>query len=255
MIGAIAYWFHLYITMLARVSVDKKRLANGRFSRYPKVMIDFTQERAEMVASQLKRRGIKNTAVLRAMSSVPREIFVPEREKKHAYRDGPLPLIAGQTISQPYIVAWMISLLNLNADARVLEIGAGSGYAAAVLSRIVKTVYAVERHEQLIEYARQRLDDLHYDNVHLHHGDGTVGWAEYAPYDGILVSAGGPAVPPKLREQLGINGRLIIPVGDARHKQQIICITRLSQDEFDEKEYGRVVFVPLIGAQGWSDSD
>jgi protein-L-isoaspartate(D-aspartate) O-methyltransferase len=213
---------------------------------------DFAIERATMVMAQLRERGIRDTAVLNAMNIVPRETFIAESYKEYAYKDSPLPIPANQTISQPYVVALMISLLELKPDDRVLEIGTGSGYAAAVISRIVKTVYTVERHERLVNYAHRCLDELGYNNIHLHHGDGTLGWAEHAPYDAILVSAGGPTVPSTLRDQLAINGRLVIPIGRHQRRQHLVRVARLSQDQFSEKSYGAVAFVPLVGAEGWS---
>ena len=212
---------------------------------------DFAVMRATMVMAQLKERGIHDTAVLNAMNIVPRERFVTEPYKAYAYKDGPLPIPANQTISQPYIAALMISLLNLNPTDRVLEIGAGSGYAAAVISHIARHVYAVERHAALVEYARECLTALSYKNITLLHGDGTLGWPQFAPYDAIIVAAGGPAVPPALRDQLIIGGRLVMPVGHEQRKQRLVQIYRLGQDEFSEKDYGPVAFVPLIGAKGW----
>ena len=212
---------------------------------------DFAVMRATMVMHQLKERGINDTAVLNAMNTVPREAFVAEPYKAYAYKDGPLPIPNNQTISQPYIVALMISLLDLKPDDRVLEIGTGSGYAAAVLSRIVKTVYTVERHKELVEYARSCLESLGYDNIHVHHGDGTLGWPEHAPYDAIIVAAGGPSVPPTLLEQLTIGGRLVMPIGRWKRKQHLVRVIRLGPDKFIEKDFGAVAFVPLIGAEGW----
>jgi len=212
---------------------------------------DFAVMRATMVMGQLKERGIRDTAVLRAMNSVPRERFVAEPYKPYAYKDGPLPIPANQTISQPYIVALMISLLRLQPADRVLEIGAGSGYAAAVLSRIVQQVYAVERHAVLVDYARGCLDELGCANVTLRHGDGTRGWPEFAPFDAILVSAGGPEIPPSLRQQLAVGGRLIMPIGSVQRKQRLVRLYRLGPDKFSEKDFGPVAFVSLIGAEGW----
>lgn len=214
--------------------------------------IDFAAERAAMVETQLRQRGIKDTAVLQAMGQVPREIFVADAYKPHAYKDGPLPLPHRQTISQPYVVAYMISLLRLRPEDVVLEIGAGSGYAAAVLSRIARAVYAVERHQGLVAYARQRLNTLGYDNVTIIHGDGTQGYLPQAPYEAIIVAAGGPDVPSSLKNQLKIGGRLVMPVGEGRRQQHLVCVTRHSQAEFIVEKKGPVAFVPLIGAEGWS---
>ena len=214
--------------------------------------IDFAAQRATMVAEQLRGRGIRDTAVLRAMLTVPREIFVAPTYRPHAYEDGPLPIPHKQTISQPYVVAYMLSLLQLRPEDTVLEVGAGSGYAAAVLSRIVRAVYAIERYEELVHYAQKRLDYLGYDNVTLIHGDGTKGYLPGAPYEAIVVAAGGPAVPETLQEQLAVNGRLIIPIGRDRRQQNLVLVTRLSETEFEQKTKGPVAFVPLIGEQGWA---
>jgi protein-L-isoaspartate(D-aspartate) O-methyltransferase len=212
---------------------------------------DFAAQRARMVENQLRQRGIHDPAVLAAMSTVPREHFVPDAYKRYAYKDAPLPIPARQTISQPYVVALMISVLNLTAHERVLEIGTGSGYAAAVLSRIVEEVHSVERHERLVHYARRRLLEMGYDNVWVHHSDGTLGWPMRAPYDGIVVAAGGPGIPLPLRQQLAVGGRLVIPVGRNRRKQRLIRVTRWDQDRYSEDDLGAVAFVPLIGAEGW----
>ncbi|HEX6385041.1 MAG TPA: protein-L-isoaspartate(D-aspartate) O-methyltransferase [Anaerolineae bacterium] len=211
----------------------------------------FAIERARMVERQLKARGIRDPAILEAMSIVPREHFVPASYRKYAYRDGPIPIPNRQTISQPYVVALMISALHLQPTDRVLEIGTGSGYAAAVLSRIVQAVYTVERHARLVQYARERLADLGYDNVWVHHGDGTLGWPEHAPYTAIIVAAGGPDVPPSLAGQLEIGGRLVMPVGRHRRQQKLVRITRQGPDEFTKKDLGAVAFVPLVGEEGW----
>lgn len=214
---------------------------------------DFAVMRATMVMAQLKQRGIEDTAVLQAMNTVPREAFVDPAHKEMAYHDSPLPLPADQTISQPYVVALMISLLDLKPDHRVLEIGTGSGYAAAVLSHIVKTVYTVERHQQLVDYARNCLQTIGRDNVFIRHSDGTQGWPEHAPYDGIIVAAGGPAIPTTLRQQLAIGGHLVMPVGKVQRRQILIRLTRLSEDEFRRKNFGPVAFVPLVGSEGWPE--
>ncbi len=213
--------------------------------------IDFAALRAEMVAEQLKGRGIRETAVLQAMSLVPREQFVSDAYVAHAYKDGPLPIGQKQTISQPYVVAYMCELLALTPTSHVLEVGTGSGYAAAVLSRLAAQVVTVERHEALAEIARERLAALGYDNVIVVQGDGTLGCEEYAPYDGIVVAAGGPDAPLPLKEQLKIGGRLVLPVGSSKRKQQLVLITRRSQYEFEEEKKGSVAFVPLVGQAGW----
>jgi len=204
-----------------------------------------------MVEKQIAERGVEHQAVLDAMRAVPREKFVPEAAVDFAYEDRPLGIEAGQTISQPYVVALMAAALELSPRDRVLEIGAGSGYAAAVLSRVAAEVYAIERHAVLVELARRRMKDLGYDNVHIFHGDGTLGCPEHAPYDAIVVSAGGPSVPDALRAQLVIGGRLVIPVGTTPPEQELLRVTRTGQNEYEQEDLGSVRFVPLIGVHGW----
>lgn len=212
---------------------------------------DFAWLRAQMVERQIANRGIDDAAVLRAMSVVPRELFVPERYQRYAYDDTPLPIPGNQTISQPYVVALMISKLELDHDDKVLEIGGGSGYAAALLGQIVHEVHTVERIRELVVYARERLEVLGYENVFVHHGDGTLGWAPAAPYNGIVVAAGGPSVPETLKYQLAIDGRLVIPVGVSERRQQLRMVRRKDEEAFEETDLGAVAFVPLIGEEGW----
>ncbi len=202
-----------------------------------------------MVRDQIAARGVRNPAALEAMRRVPRAAFLPDRLAEFAYRDTPLPIEAGQTISQPYIVALMIENVQPRATDRALEIGTGSGYAAAVLSKVVSEVYTIERQEQLAKLAKDRLDNLGYSNEVLH-GDGTLGWPEHAPYDVIVVTAGGPQVPKPLLQQLAIGGRLIVPVGETSRSQSLVRVTRTSKDQFDDEDLGEVQFVPLIGAEG-----
>lgn len=206
-----------------------------------------------MVDLQIAARGIHDRAVLDAMRSVPREAFVESDYAGLAYEDGPLPIGAGQTISQPYIVALMIAAAALKPEDRVLEVGAGSGYAAAVMSRIAREVYAIERHEPLALAARRRLEQLGYDNIQLQIDDGTRGWPEAAPFDAIVVAASGPEIPTALREQLAMGGRLIMPVGGHRFGQRLRKLTRNSATEYHEEDLGGVAFVPLIGEQGWPE--
>jgi protein-L-isoaspartate(D-aspartate) O-methyltransferase len=206
--------------------------------------------RAKMVADHLRRRDIHDPRVLAAFATVPRERFVPDALSERAYDDAPLPIGEGQTISQPYVVAITAQALSLNGHERVLEIGAGSGYAAAVLAHLASEVYTVERHAELAEIARERLERLGYRNVHVKHGDGTLGWAEHAPFDGIVVAAGGPRVPKSLLDQLAIGGRLVMPVGRG-YGQQLVRITRNAETEFVGEDLGAVQFVPLIGQEGW----
>lgn len=207
--------------------------------------------RRAMVERQLRARGIRNPKILKAMGEVPREAFVPEHLREYAYHDTPLPIEEGQTISQPYIVAWMAEALDLSEGDRVLEIGAGSGYAAAVLSRVADEVYAVERHAALAELARNRCRELGYDNVHVLHGDGTLGWPEHAPYDAVVVAAGGPEVPEPLLEQLAPGGRLVIPVGPDPRLQELVRVRKTERGAIERENLGGVRFVPLVGAAGW----
>lgn len=214
--------------------------------------IDFAQQRQAMVDAQIRRRGLDTPAVLAAMQAVPREAFVPEYLQANAYDDGPLPLLLGQTISQPYIVALMMQALALQPGHTVLEIGTGSGYAAAVLAQVARRVYSVERHVPLAETAKAKLAKLGITNVEVHPADGTLGWPEHAPYDAIVVSAGGPQVPEALKAQLCIGGHLVMPVGPDRHYQDLIRVTRESGTRYTSEHLTGVCFVPLIGEQGWT---
>jgi protein-L-isoaspartate(D-aspartate) O-methyltransferase len=213
--------------------------------------IDFEELRRDMVQRQIAARGVRDRRVLDALLAVPREAFVPERLHEFAYEDTPLPIEEEQTISQPYIVALMAEALEIGPDDRVLEVGAGSGYAAAVLSRIASEVYAIERHRALAELARERMRRLGYTNVHIVHGDGTLGWPEHAPYDAIAVAAGGPDVPPALQGQLALGGRLVIPIGTDPRLQELVRVRRTGPDEHRRESLGAVRFVPLVGEQGW----
>ncbi|HBF60295.1 MAG TPA: protein-L-isoaspartate O-methyltransferase [Methyloceanibacter sp.] len=203
-----------------------------------------------MVTRHLEARGIADTRVLAAMAQVPREAFISEPLSEFAYEDSALPIAAGQTISQPYIVARMIELAEIRPGDAVLEVGAGSGYAAAVMSRIASSVYAIERHEELADLAREREARLGFDNVEIICGDGTKGWPQEAPFDAIVVSAGGPRVPEALKRQLAIGGRLVIPVGRGAH-QSLLLVRRMSENSFEQEDHGAVTFVPLIGEEGW----
>jgi protein-L-isoaspartate(D-aspartate) O-methyltransferase len=208
-----------------------------------------------MVELQLARRGIADPRILAAFREVPREAFLPPELAEFAYRDTPLPIGDDQTISQPYVVAVTIEALELDGTERVLEIGTGSGYAAAVLSRLAKEVFTVERLESLATSARERLKRLEYRNVEVLHGDGTLGWPEHAPYDAIAVAAGGPEVPPALKEQLAIGGRLVIPVGPDESSQVLTRVTRRGLEDFQVEPLIEVRFVPLIGEQGWPQEE
>lgn len=205
----------------------------------------FAARRATMVERQLRRRGIADTAILAAFAEVPRERFVSDELRGRAYDDGPLPIGAGQTISQPYIVAAMIEAAGVAPGMRVLEVGAGSGYAAAVLSRIAGEVFAIERHESLAREAAARVAALGYDNCRIIAGDGLAGLPEQAPFDAILVSARGDQVPEPLLRQLGIGGRLVIPVG-GEGTQQLRRIERLGAEEWTSRDLFAVRFVPLL---------
>lgn len=203
-----------------------------------------------MVRDQLARRGLHDERVLAAMADVPREAFVPPSAADRAYDDGALPIGDGQTISQPFVVAEMLAALDLGPEDRLLEVGAGSGYAAAVAGRLCARVVAVERVARLAGEAAARLARLGYSNVAVVHADGTLGWAEEAPYDAVLVSAAAPEIPPALLEQLGPAGRLVAPVGRRPGGQRLVRARRTGVGvELDS--LGAVAFVPLIGAQGW----
>lgn len=214
--------------------------------------IDFAKLRDEMVDRHIAGRGVRSPLVLDAMRIVPREAFLPENLREFAYEDAPLPIAEGQTISQPYIVALMTEALALEGGERVLEIGTGSGYAAAVLSRIARDVYTVERIGQLAEKATAVLADLGYANVHVLHADGTRGWTDHAPYDAIVVAAGGPEVPESLKSQLKIGGRLVIPVGVDRRVQELVRVIRVSEHQYKTEDIADVRFVPLVGEEGWA---
>ena len=213
----------------------------------------FLARRLEMVEQSIAARGVRDELVLEAMRKVPRELFLPEKLREFAYDNSPLPIADEQTISQPYIVAFMAEALLLKGDEEVLEIGAGSGYAAAVLSEIAAQVYTVERVGRLARTAAETLAELGYDNVHVRHGDGTRGWPEYAPYDAIVVAAGGPQVPESLKSQLKVGGRLVMPVGSDQLVQELVRVTRVTETEYQSEDIADVRFVPLIGAEGWTD--
>jgi len=211
--------------------------------------MDFRDAREKMVEEQIASRGVRDQRVLAAMRMVPREVFVPTDQAEAAYDDCPLPIGSGQTISQPYIVAVMIEAAELKPDERVLDVGTGSGYAAAVMSRIASEVFTIERHAPLSDEARRKFDTLGYSNIHLCTGDGTKGWLEAAPFDAIVVAASGPATPRALKDQLAIGGRLVVPVGN--ETQHLLRIRRTHESRFEEEDLGLVMFVRLIGEEGW----
>ena len=208
--------------------------------------------RASMVARQLVRRGIEDPRILEVMARLPREAFVPGAPESVAYDDRALPIDQGQTISQPYIVARMTELLAVEPGDRILEIGTGSGYQAAVLAMLGARVVTIERHEALARGARERLKRLGLEGVELRVGDGSGGEAGGAPWDGILVTAGAPTVPNPLREQLAVGARLVIPVGP-RDQQELVVIERRSPTDWHEWSVVAVVFVPLVGEAGWRE--
>jgi protein-L-isoaspartate(D-aspartate) O-methyltransferase len=217
-------------------------------------MPDFAAARETMVERQLQARGIADRRVLDAFRAVPRERFVAEELRDFAYEDGPLPIEAGQTVSQPYIVALMVEAAEVGPGERVLEIGAGSGYAAAILGRIAAEVVAVERVPDLAALARARLEALGYANVRVVEGDGSAGLPEEAPFEAILVAASGRGVPQALVDQLAVGGSLVMPLGEPETVQKLIKVTRMSETETSEEDLGPVRFVPLIGKEGWSES-
>jgi protein-L-isoaspartate(D-aspartate) O-methyltransferase len=212
---------------------------------------DFAENRRRMVDRDIAGRGIADAEVLAAMGKVPREAFVPEKLLEYAYDDSPLPIGEGQTISQPYMVAMMMQAAGVKAGDRVLEIGTGSGYSAAALRELGCEVFTIDRHAALVRAAAERLRRLGYKQIGLKSGDGTLGWPEEAPFDAVIVTAGGPEIPDTLSRQLTIGGRLVIPVGEEERFQRLIVRRRLGEDSFEDEDLGSVAFVPLIGAHGW----
>ena len=194
---------------------------------------------------------IHDETVLQAMSDVPRHLFVPDALKSQAYKDNALPIASKQTISQPFIVARMTELLELNENSKVLEIGAGSGYQTAILARLARKIYAIERVPNLAKEAKEKLDKLNIKNVDLICADGTLGWNAHAPFDAILVAAGSPTIPEPLLKQLKIGGRLVLPVGENQQTQKLIRVSR-NEKGFATEDFGACAFVPLIGEHGWS---
>jgi protein-L-isoaspartate(D-aspartate) O-methyltransferase len=217
-------------------------------------MTDYAAEREAMVERHLKRRGITEQRIVDAFLAVPREAFVSPEYQHLAYGDHPLPIEAGQTISQPYIVALMIQAAGIGPGDHVLEVGAGSGYAAAVISRIAREVIAIERQHDLVEVARERMRRLAFDNVEIVEGDGTKGCREHAPFDAIVAAASGSHVPGPLVEQLAPNGRLVMPIGEPGWVQELVKVTKQEDGILKQENLGAVRFVPLIGEEGWSDA-
>lgn len=209
---------------------------------------DFFHLREDMIAG-IRRRGIRDDRILAAFRHVPREDFVPEAVREHAYDDSPLPIGLNQTISQPYIVAYMVHLAQLQPTSRVLEVGTGSGYAAAILAELAGDIFTIERQPELYESSRKKLQEFGYRNTRVRLGDGTQGWPEEAPFDAILVAAGADHIPRPLLSQLNIGGRLIIPIGQNRLGQELLRVTRLGPDRYESKDCGPVSFVALISSQ------
>jgi protein-L-isoaspartate(D-aspartate) O-methyltransferase len=213
----------------------------------------FEQERHRMVHEQIEQRGIKHPVVLQAMRTVPRHLFVPPELRERAYEDGALSIGSGQTISQPYIVALMTSLLALQGSENILEVGTGSGYQAAILSFLGKSIHTIERHPELAKEAAFRLYKMGFENVFVHEGDGSLGWPEEAPYQAIMVTAAAPILPQTLGEQLDEGGRLILPVG-ARRRQEL-QLWKVEAGRLDYESIIPVAFVPLRGKHGWQEED
>jgi protein-L-isoaspartate(D-aspartate) O-methyltransferase len=217
-----------------------------------KESIKYARQREEMVRKQIEARGIKSPRVLAAFRQVPRHLFVSEALRDQAYGDYPLPIGEQQTISQPFIVAEMTQALDLGEDDRVLEIGTGSGYQAAILAQIVYRVYTIERKRSLYLKARNLFDKLHYHNIVMKYADGTKGWQDESPFDGIVVTAGAPQIPDVLIDQLGEDGRLVVPVGN-QHTQELIKIFRDDQN-IRQTNLGGCRFVKLVGEHGWKEA-
>ncbi|MCS7232907.1 MAG: protein-L-isoaspartate(D-aspartate) O-methyltransferase [Synergistetes bacterium] len=203
-----------------------------------------------MIKEQIEARGLKDEKILNVMRKVPRHLFVPQAYLSESYDDHPLPIGEGQTISQPYMVALMTSLLDLKGDERVLEIGTGSGYQTAILAELAKEVFSIERIESLAKSAEERLKALGYKNVRIKVGDGSLGWEEYAPYDAIIVTAAAPKVPSPLTKQLKVGGRIVIPIGD-RFFQNLHRYVKKGEETLEGHDFGGCVFVPLRGKEGW----
>jgi len=216
---------------------------------------EFDRLRKRMVDRQIAARGVRSTRVLDAMRKVRRERYVPSHLGELAYQDSPLPIEEEQTISQPYIVAFMVEALDLDPKDRVLEVGTGSAYAAAILAEIAAEVYTIERHPSLAETASERLERDAYTNAQVICGDGSLGLQEHAPFDAIVVAAGGPSVPEPLKDQLAIGGRLVMPIGDLETAQELVRVTRNGPEDFHTETLAWVRFVPLVGEEGWPEGE
>ena len=217
---------------------------------HPKLQDEYEIPRERMIRFLREHYKIRDETVLRVMSEVPRHLFVPDALKSQAYKDNALPIASKQTISQPFIVARMSELLELNSQSKVLEIGAGSGYQTAILSKLAGVIYAIERVPILVKEAQDKLQKLNVKNVTLNCADGTLGWQIYAPFDAILVAAGSPKIPDPLLNQLKVGGKLVLPVGENQQTQRLIRVTR-NQNGFQKEDFGNCTFVPLIGEHGW----
>ncbi len=217
-------------------------------------MIDFAAEREAMIERTIRRRGLDNPALITAFRAVPREEFISSDFAEHAYSDGPLPIESGQTISQPYIVALTIDAAGIGADDKVLEIGAGSGYAAAVIGQIAREVVAIERHHELVMLARERMRHLGYPNIRILEGDGTLGCPAEAPFDAIVAAASGSHVPAVLVDQVKPGGRIVMPIGDPHSVQSLVKLTKREDGTLNREDLGAVRFVPLIGEHGFRDT-
>jgi protein-L-isoaspartate(D-aspartate) O-methyltransferase len=216
-------------------------------------LTDYAAEREAMIRRQIESRGINDPKIIEAFRSVPREEFLSKEYADLAYGDHPLPIEAGQTISQPYIVALMIQAAEIKPGDRVLEVGAGSGYAAAIMSRIAGEVIAIERQGELVKVAAERMRRLDYDNVRIVEADGTRGWEPDAPYDAIVAAASGSHVPKSWIGQLADGGRIVMPVGEPGWIQKLVKVTKGPAGQLITEDLGGVRFVPLIGEEGWSD--
>ena len=213
---------------------------------------EYQEKREQMVGEQIARRGVSDLRVLNAFRKVPRHLFVPEGQRRFAYADSPLPIGEGQTISQPYIVAYMTEKLALGPEDKVLEVGTGSGYQAAILAEVAGEVYTIERHGSLVEETRERLQNMGYDQVHIFQGDGTRGLPDQAPFDGVMVTASAPEIPRPLLDQLAEGGKLIMPVG--RRGGQVLKLCVRVEGNIETEVLSPVAFVPLIGDHGWKSS-